>query len=157
MSAKQPDIAVKYIFRRPRWVDTIYGTGLEFTTDQVRKLPAHLALKFLRHTDTFVRADALPPEQQQERQQELTDEQRRELEAAKEQQELLEAKKKQQEDEAAYEQARHDLMQQFEAMTKDALVAFAREKYDVTLDKSLNKEALKAEARSLVDRFGVPA
>jgi hypothetical protein len=156
MSAKQPDIAVKYIFRRPRWVDAIYGTGLEFTTGQVRKLPAELALKFLRHTDTFVRAEA-PPEQQHERQQQLTDAQRRELEVAKEQQELLEAKKKQQEDEAAYEQARHDLMQQFEAMTKDALIAFAREKYDVVLDKSMNKEGLKAEARSLVDRFGVPA
>ena len=137
-----PGIAVKYIFRRPRWVDRIYGTELEFVTGQTRLLPHDLALKFLRHTDTFEidagfvdTAPAKSPQQQ-------TDEALEDAEAAR---------KAQQE----REQEIFMLHDQIDQMDKDALAQYAHDKFNVPLNKRHSIADLRVEAKALVDRFGV--
>ena len=135
-------IPVQYIFRRARWVDTIYGTGLVFVTSQTRLLPEDIALKFLRHKDTFkidtefVDASAPKTEQQQ------TDETLAEIEAQRKQAEEVEAE-------------RFELFDRIDQMaTKDALAQFAADKFAVTLNKRDSIPDLRVEVKALIDRFG---
>lgn len=142
--AEPTQLPVKYIFRRPKWKDTIYGTGLEFEIGQTRVLPRDLALKFLRHTDTFeLDEEALAKGIPEPTPEQVT------AEAV-----ALQAKKKE-DDEAAQAEV-FQVHDQIERMgTKEMVAEFALTKYNIPLDKRHTLEALRAEAKGLVDRFGV--
>jgi hypothetical protein len=140
MSEQKQEIGVKYIFRRPRWVDNIYGTGLVFVTGQTRFLPHDLALKFLRHTDTFERDDAKAPPTKTEEQ------------LAAEALAKVEAERKAQE---ALQQKVFDIHDQIDRMDdKVSLARFAKDSYNLPLDETQPIEAMRVEAKALVDRFG---
>jgi tRNA U34 2-thiouridine synthase MnmA/TrmU len=143
MEQNHPDIAVRYIFRRPFWKDNVYGSGLTFTTDQVRTLPHDLARKFLRHTDTF---------------EEVTGEAGKAKPKTAEQEtaEAVQADKKKKAEQATREQDLHDLHDQLGQMNKESVLRFAAEKFNTPLDKKHSVDQLRLEAKALVDRFGVP-
>lgn len=135
----EPLIPVKYVFRRPRWVDRIYGTNLEFVTDQVRMLPESMALKFLRHTDTFVLGEPQPvepttPEQETAQALEKADAERKEREEQ--------------------EQQMFALYDQLNVMDKPSIARFVREKFQIELPETLSIEDMRVEATTLIDRFG---
>lgn len=137
----ETEIAVKYIFRRPRWKDNLYGSGLEFTTGQTRMLPSALALKLLRHGDTFARDTEFVPTPKTT-EQETT--------------ELLEQAEKRKDDENHVENQRLDLYAHIDRMDKDAIGKFAREHYRVEVDRRRGIDALRTQAKELIDRFGMP-
>lgn len=136
----EPPIPVKYIFRRPRWVDNIYGSGLEFTTNQTRVLPESLALKFLRHTDTFVRDDAHVVTLK-------TTEQ--------ETQEAVAAAEARANEQAARDQQKFEVFLLLDQMEKEPLAQYVRERFALSLDETANIDAMRIEAKALIDRFGL--
>lgn len=56
MNMKPELKAVQYIGFKPEWRDHLYGSGLYFSTDQVRTVPFQLARRLLRHADLFTLA-----------------------------------------------------------------------------------------------------
>lgn len=136
----EPQIPVKYIFRRPRWVDNIYGSGLEFTTGQTRIVPESLALKFLRHTDTFVldeETQAPIKTIEQETDEALAAAQRSADERAKRDDQLYES---------------YLLIDQ---MGKEPLAQYVRDRFALALDETADIDAMRVEAKALIDRFGL--
>jgi hypothetical protein len=151
---KQAEIPVKYIFRRPRWVDNIYGTGLSFVNaegaaqgldgQQTRLMPEDLALKFLRHKDTFeVDAEYVPPGTPTKTPQQEVDE-------------AVALREKEAEAERQRQQEIFDVHDQIDRMPSvPDLARYAAEKYTVTLDQAKPIDELRVEVKGLVDRFGV--
>lgn len=133
-------LPIKYIFRRERWVDRIYGSGLEFTTGQTRVVPRDLGLKLLRHTDTFtLDIDALPPLEPTE---------------AEQTQAALDAAAKEKEEEARRQDELFAMHDSIDAMDKAALSRFVSDKFQLDLDQSLSIDDMRIEAKALIDRFG---
>lgn len=148
----EPQIPVKYIFRRPRWVDNVYGSRLAFVNEegaaqgldgaQTRLVPESLALKLLRHTDTFVRDDApeaAAPVKTTEQDTQET------LDAA-----ALAKKDKDARDEQSFEA--HLLIDQ---MDKETLTQYVRERFALSLEETADIDAMRVEAKALIDRFGL--
>ncbi|MGY8830117.1 MAG: RyR domain-containing protein [Pseudomonadales bacterium] len=136
------EIGVKYIGRRERFVDRVFGTGLGFEQGQVRVLPNVIARKFLRHADQFEEAemDASAPVAA-----ESTDETAQAL-----------AKAKKLQDEQTLEQNQlQDVRDQVASMTKKGLEEFAMTKYNQKLDTTKKVGDLRVEVTSFIDRFGV--
>lgn len=133
---------VKYIGRRPEWYDRLYGSGLYFTAGQVRAVPFELARKFLRHADLFERGTIqtqVPSEEQG------GDDTERLLEQGR----LEQAQKTslQQEIQAAYDE--------IDQMGKDAVIDFAKQRYQQRLKRADRLADLQSQAKALVDQFGV--
>jgi hypothetical protein len=147
-----PDaVAVHYIGRRPRWHDTIYRTGLYFDAGQVRAVPLEIARKLLRHQDLFAelqQTDDDPPRYDQHY---LDDVEREDDDTA----ELLEKGK----DKAdKVEQSLTEiqaLYDQIDRMDKPGLLHFAKTQYKQDLDARRSVASLRAETKSMIDRFGV--
>lgn len=132
-------LAVKYIGRRDSWTDRLYGTGLTFTKDQVRFVPDESARQLLKHTDLFAEDAAAKPAQEKK-----TDD----TEQAMAQAEVEKA------EQHAKVNAVADLHDQVNQMTKDALEQFAKDKFNIDLDKRQKVDGLKKEVHTLIDRFG---
>ena len=132
-------IAVKYVGRRDSWTDRLYGTGLTFTKDQVRFVPSESARQLLKHTDLFTEDATAKPAPEKK-----TDD--TELAMAQ-----AEAQKAEQN---AKVNAVADLHDQVNQMTKDALEQFAKDKFNIDLDKRQKADDLKKEVHTLIDRFG---
>lgn len=128
-------IAVKYIGPRDVWSDRVYHTGLSFTRNMVRSLPAHIARKFLRHADVFEEVELAEGS---------ADDTGFQLdEGAKEK-----AKRDQQ-------QRDFDVIDQVNSMTdKDSLVSFAESRYGLKLTKTMKVETMKDRIVEHVNRFG---
>lgn len=139
-------LAVQYIGRRDRWQDTIYRTGLYFDAGQVRAVPINVARKLLRHPDLF--AEVAGP-----------------AEASS----AAEAVDHADDDTAALlEQGKHEadkveqslteiqaLYDEIDRMDKPGLLHFAKTQYKQDLDARRSVANLRAEAKSMIDRFGV--
>lgn len=132
-------IAVKYVGRRDSWTDRLYGTGLTFTKDQVRFVPSESARQLLKHTDLFTEDATAKPAPQKK-----TDDTEQAMAQA-------EAQKAEQN---AKVNAVADLHDQVNQMTKDALEQFAKDKFNIDLDKRQKVDELKKEVHTLIDRFG---
>jgi len=130
-------IPVKYIGPDAFWHGLLYDTRLRFEAGQTLQLPAGLALKFLTHRDTFERGEEAP--QQQTAQQEA--------DAA-----LAEAEKQRLKEEQTKTET-FELFDQIDLMDKAALATFSQ-KYGQVLDKRKGLDALRAEVKGFVDRFG---
>ena len=211
-------INVRYIHeRRERFKDTIYGTSLEWKRGESHPLPEAIALKFLRHEDSFEDADnpgkrdrhgataaerlaaeadaaevtanaairtaneaievakatrakaieaaANEAKAAERRAKELKQEQGKqpskteaEIAAEVEQAEKARQHEKAEQERQQREQQHHELLDQLDrCTTKQSLVDFAKQRFDVTLDGSKHTlPELRAEAKNLVDRFGLP-
>ena len=134
-----PDmIPVKYIGPDPYWHGLLYDTRLRFERGQTLQLPEPLALRFLTHKDTFAPGDVAAVEPQTP--QDATN-------AA-----LAEAEKAKLEEEQKSTEV-YELFDQIDRMDKASLATFSQ-KYGQVLDKRKGLDALRAEAKSFVDRFG---
>ena len=130
-------IPVKYIGPDPFWHGLLYDTRLRFERGQTLQLPEALALRFLTHQDTFALGEGTAEPQTP---QDATN-------AA-----LAEAEKaKLEEDEKRAEV--FELFDQIDLMDKAALATFSQ-KYGQALDKRKGLDALRAEVKGFVDRFG---
>ncbi len=139
-------VLVKYIGRRPTWEDSLYSSGLTFSTDQVRPLPRELASKLLRHPDVF--AEVAPDEVEPEALPQAVEPARDDTA------ELLEAAKQREAEEMEKESRLQDLRQQVTFMEKDALKDFVTRNYRQKLDGRLSVEAMRTQVLQLIDQFG---
>lgn len=138
-------VAVQYIGRRPKWNDHLYGTGLYFTADQVRNLPATTARQFLRHQDLFREGKVeVAPEPITETAAPVDDT------AA-----ILEQTGKQQDEQREDIAALQDLHDQVNIMDKEGLKEFAFTHFKQNLDKRLAAAELRAKVHQFIDQFGV--
>ena len=130
-------IPVKYIGPDPFWHGLLYDTRLRFERGQTLQLPEALALRFLTHQDTFALGEGTAEPQTP---QDATN-------AA-----LAEAEKAKLEEEQKSTEV-YELFDQIDRMDKASLATFSQ-KYGQVLDKRKGLDALRAEAKSFVDRFG---
>lgn len=132
--------AVSYIGKKP-FFDRLYNTGLTFDVGQVRDVPDDMARLFLRHKDLFVVLDTAPKTpktKETDNTQALIDQQAKETaEKIKNQNNL------------------QDLYTQVSVMDKDALEQFAKDHYQIDLNKRRSLENLREEVIGLIDQFGV--
>jgi hypothetical protein len=132
-------IPVKYIGRRPHWNGLLYDVRMPFDAGQTRLLPEALALKFLKHHDTFVRDDAYevtPKSVEQETQEVL---------AEVEQQAKVQ-------DERDMELT--EVLDRIEIMEKEQLAEIAT-RYNHKLDGRRSVSTLRAEVRQLINLNGL--
>lgn len=129
-------INVQYIGVRDEWSDHIYGTGLHFTKNQVRAIPPHFANKLLRHADIFTKADDTV----------IDDEETLSI--------IDDAQSAVAEKEAKTDQ-QYDILHQVSKMSRDGLVQFAAERYQVKLNGRGKAEDLREEVTKLVNQYGV--
>lgn len=130
-------IPVKYIGPDPFWHGLLYDTRLRFERGQTLQLPEPLALRFLTHQDTFALGEGTAEPQTP---QDATN-------AA-----LAEAEKAKLEEDAKRAEV-FALFDQIDLMDKAALATFSQ-KYGQALDKRKGLDALRAEVKGFVDRFG---
>lgn len=130
-------IPVRYIGPDAFWHGLLYDTRLRFEAGQTLQLPEPLALKFLTHKDTFALGDETPTVQTAQ-----------DAAAAA----LAEAEKAKIEEERKQTET-FELFDQIDLMDKAALATFSQ-KYGQVLDKRKGLDALRAEVKGFVDRFG---
>lgn len=138
--ALAPDglVAVRYIAARPFWEDTLYDTGLTFTTGMVRNLPLDVAHSLLRHGDVFERAEPSEVPQQPD------DDTAVLLEEA--------AKEREERDERVVE---WEVIDQVRAMTdRDALIDFAATRYALKLTRNMRPDTMQERIIDHINRFG---
>lgn len=131
--------AISYIGKKP-FSDRLYNTGLTFDVGQVREVPDEMARLFLRHQDLFVLSDkpAKKDKPKSDDTQELIDEHAK-----------VTAQKTKDENDL------QDLYVQVHNMDKDALEQFAKDHYQIDLNKRKSLENLREEVVGLIDQFGV--
>ena len=120
---------IKYIGKRPTYIDGMYGTHTAFVHGETAMVDSDIAAKMLRHTDQYelgVAKGAAPSVEKP-------------------------AGKPEKEDEAT-----QDLRDQINAMDKDALEAFAKNHFKIDLDKRKSAASLRQHVTQLVDQFGAP-
>lgn len=126
-------VLVRYVGKRDYWEDNLYNTGLSFSTDQERSLPASVAAKLLKHGDLFLAVGGS-----------VGSEGDIEIEVQQE------ASKEEDSDVQHYE-----VLDQIERMDKQALIQFAAERYQVKIDARKGAESVRGEVVELVNKFGV--
>lgn len=132
-------ITVQYIGMRDEWIDRTYNTGLHFLKDQARTMPVHLANKLLRHTDMFVRVEA---------------EEQVAAGADDETLNLIDAAQDKASEDEANNQRHYDILHEVSKMSRDALVNFAADRYQVKLNGRGKADDLRIEVTQLVNQYG---
>ncbi|QLI49420.1 hypothetical protein vBPaeMUSP18_17 [Pseudomonas phage vB_PaeM_USP_18] len=127
-------VGVKYIGRRPFWKDTVYHSGVTFSTDQVRALPQALAAKLLRHIDLFEEAE-FATAQQDDTGFQIDD--GKKIEAAKRERDI-----------------EFDVIGQINQMDKKTLADFAMTRFQLKVNTRNTLEQMRKEVSQHVDRFG---
>lgn len=136
------DVPVKYICqRRSQWRDHLYGSGLTFSTGQVRFVPGALARKFLNHADLFERCDFGDGGQGEPAQDDT--------------QQLMDDAARQQQDKREVETQLQDVIDQVNQMTKAGLIEYALTNYKQDLKKTDKLEVLRGQVLQMVNQFGV--
>lgn len=165
---------VRYIGRHATYTDNLYGTGLTFQRGQTAIVPAEIAVRMLKHRDSYeavadpaeqaatiaatiadltAGANVTPPPAIEPTQDDpppppepVLDEQG---------QPILEPGDKQPAaDDDAEEQAQQ-VRDTIAAMDKDALEQFAQTNYSTKIDKRRGVEALRQEVTGMFERFGL--
>jgi len=138
-------VLVQYIGRKEAWFDTLYGSGLSFVKDQVRAVPPAIASQFLRHGDTFAKAEAVAVPASVEV-----------IDSSTDDTEALLKKSREEEDALRLEQNRVlDLKDQVNTMEKDALLAFAFTHFQQRLPANMKPENIRTKIHGLIDQYGV--
>lgn len=132
--------SINYIGKKP-FFDRLYNTGLSFDVGQVRDVPDDMARLFLRHKDLFVVSDTAPKAPKTKE----TDNT----------QTLIDQKAKETAEKIKSENNLQELYTQVSVMDKDALEQFAKDHYQVDLNKRKSLENLREEVIGLIDQFGV--
>lgn len=132
--------AIAYIGKKP-FSDRLYNTGLNFDVGQVREVPDDMARLFLRHKDLFAVSDKAPKVSKPKE----TDNT----------QALIDQKAKEIAEKTKDENNLQDLYTQVSVMDKDALEQFAKDRYQVDLNKRKAVKTLREEVVGLIDQFGV--
>ena len=132
--------AISYIGKKP-FSDRLYNTGLTFDVGQVREVPDEMARLFLRHQDLFVLSDK-PAKKDKPKE---TNDTRA----------LMDQKAQETAEKTKSENALQDLYVQVHNMDKDALEQFAKDHYQIDLNKRKSLENLREEVVGLIDQFGV--
>lgn len=145
----QAAVAVRYIGRKANYVDRLYKSGLTFVPGQERAIPAALAQRFLRHGDSFELVTPTGGEQPVQ-----TDPNAGANSQLDDTQKLLDEAAKRDLAEKDRVAKLMDLKDQVNQMEKDAVQAFAREKYDHAIPKTLSLENMRAKAIGLIDEYG---
>lgn len=131
---------IEYIGKK-LFSDRLYNTGLTFDVGQVRDVPDEIARLFLRHSDLFAEAgkkEVKPKTAETDNTKELITEQAKVNEQKQVEQNAL-----------------ADLYAQVSVMDKDALEQFAKDHYQVDINKRKSLENLREEVIGLIDQFGV--
>lgn len=134
-------VGVSYCGRDDGFVDTLYGTGLEFFKGKARELPNDLAAKFLYHEGQFERVDLSEKPSKKKNGDDTADV------LAK-----ADAKKKA---EDKKQDAVVDAKNQIAVMTKAGLIEYAQIKYKHELNAKLKVDEIRAEVSQLIDQFGI--
>lgn len=140
--------AIAYIGKKP-FTDRLYGSGLDFEPSQVREVPNELARSFLKHADLFAKVEApqgepiTPPNDDEPPTKPQDDTE-----------ELLALQAEKDKAKAQDENNLQDLFVQVSVMDKNALEQFARDHYQVDLNKRKAVETLREEVIGLINQFG---
>ncbi len=137
---EQTMTVISYIGKKP-FVDRLYNTGLTFDVGQVRDVPEDMARLFLRHKDLFAVSDKAPKVSKPKE----TDNT----------QALIDQKAKETAEKNKSENNLQELYTQVSVMDKDALEQFAKDHYQIDLNKRKSLENLREEVVGLIDQFGV--
>lgn len=120
--------AIKYIGKRPEYVDGTYGTRIHFVQDETKLVPTDKALLMLKHPDVYVLGEAADG---------------------------MEAPKPKAKTDDTDEEALQGLRDSVAAMPKNALKEFAQANYSVKLDTKKGVTDLRLEVVGLIDQYGV--
>jgi hypothetical protein len=134
-------VGVEYIGRRELWVDTIYSSGLNFTSAQRRSIPLEIGRKLLRHADLF-------------RQTSTVDADETTAQSADDTEQLLDNGKREQADNSLKEDE-FSVIDQVNQMDQATLSQFAMERYAMKLDKRSNLESNRAKVIERINQVGV--
>lgn len=148
--------SIQYIGRRDTFTDRLYDSGLSFVKGQVREVPNETARSLLRHVDLFkevTEKDGKPVPQDVESANASAKEGSQKLDDTEQLMKAAAAKKAEKIDEVTNVSDLHDQVARM--TTKDTLEKFAKDHFNVDLDKRQKVDALKAEVHTLIDRFGV--
>lgn len=148
VTQKEPTgVRVRYIGPRESWFDRLYGSGLGFIKDQVRRVPGDLARRLLKHGDLFEIAKAeeaeAPGQQQGADDSDDTDE-------------ILRQKKAEDEQREKRELDLNHLHYQVEQLDKAGLIEMGA-RYGVKLAKNATAEKVeeaRATIKAKIDQFG---
>lgn len=154
MAKPIPTTAIRYIGKKP-FADRLYGSGLDFEPNQVREVPSELARSFLKHADLFEKVEApqgelIAPPNDDEPPQEPPEPTEPQDDTA----ELLALQAEKDKAKAQDENALQDLFVQVSVMDKNALEQFAKDRYQVDLNKRKSVENLREEVIGLINQFG---
>lgn len=120
-------IPIKYIGKRPEYLDGTYGTRIVFQQGETKLVPADKALLMLKHPDVYVLSEATDKMDEPETPKTAPDD----------------------EDEV------QNLRDSISAMNKDGLKEFAQTHYNVKLNGQKGEVTLRQEVIGLVDQFGL--
>lgn len=138
VAANARSLPIKYIGRRPTYVDGTYGTRIAFAQGETKMVPVEAALKMLKHPDVYVMGEGEAPT------------------ASADQSEAA-AKKQAEEDRNRAEEELETARQGVRRMTtKAALAGYASKNFNINLDERKKVDELKSEVIVLIDRFGLP-
>lgn len=143
------DVAVTYIGNDDPFKDRLYRSGLTFAPGQTRLVPPPLAARFLQHIDVFKGADAEATEV-------VTQQAATTTPADSDTQAQLDEAKRLEEEQRAKDEARFALLDSLESMDKQALLAFAADKYGQKLHPNTGEAKLRDTVKGFVDQYGMP-
>jgi hypothetical protein len=118
---------IKYIGKRPEYLDGTYGTRIVFQQGETKLVPADKATLMLKHPDVYVLSEATDKMDEPETPKKASDD----------------------------EDEMQNLRDSISAMNKDGLKEFAQTHYNVKLNGQKGEVTLRQEVISLVDQFGL--
>lgn len=141
MKPIEPTTQVRYVGRADYWkAKRSLNLGeLDFVSGQVRRVPAEMGRRFLKHRDLFEPVEDQPVEDDT---------------AEDDTAERLEAIDRQRLAQEKAERERLEVLAQLDRMDKEGLEKYAQARFMVNLDKRRTLDYLRDEVRGLVDRFG---
>lgn len=146
MTTTTTGVPVKYTGRETPFIDRLYGSSLPFDPGQTRVITdLDLVAKLLRHSDVFERGANAKPTAKPDTPT-VEDDTSAHLQEAD--------KQKQQRDQT--ENQRLDIVETLNAMDKEALQAFALDKFSQKVPKNLSVDNMRAKVVELIDQFGLP-
>jgi hypothetical protein len=118
---------IKYIGKRPEYVDGTYGTRIHFLQNETKLVPADKAALMLKHADVYVAGKASPKLEEPA------------------------VPKASDEDEDHLQSLRDSIS----SMDKESLKEFAQTHYSVKLNGQKGEATLRQEVIGLVDQYGL--
>lgn len=136
-------VPVKYIGHRPEWTDLNYDTGLYFTEGQTRSVPKAVSELLLKHRDLFelgVVEEAVPVPASADDTAALLAKATKDSKATKDKEE---------------EDLAFDVIDQVNTMDKEAVTAFAMNKFGMKIAPNAKVETARAKVVEHIKQFGV--